>query len=66
MSYIKHTEKALNLIRGLPRVTLGNIRDNPGSRQQSKRGRGQHGGDKHGTISNSSFMVFYLCWDPIE
>jgi len=45
----KHSsEKALNLLRFLPRVSLGNICDNPGSRSTRKRGRGQHGGDKHG------------------
>lgn len=48
MSYIKHTEKALNILRGLPRVTLQNIRDNPGANRPAKRGRGQHGGNKHG------------------
>ncbi|XP_066603349.1 large ribosomal subunit protein uL15m [Prorops nasuta] len=39
---------ALSLIRGLPRVALDNIRDNPGSKVKTKRGRGQHGGNKHG------------------
>lgn len=48
MSYIKHTEKALKLIRGLPRVSMMNIRDNPGAKKQSRRGRGQHGGNTHG------------------
>ncbi|CAH2066916.1 unnamed protein product, partial [Iphiclides podalirius] len=42
------TEKSLSLIRSLPRISLGNIRDNPGSKITQKRGRGQHGGDKHG------------------
>jgi len=41
-------EKALNYLRGLPRVTVANIRDNPGARQKNQRGRGQHGGDNHG------------------
>lgn len=54
MSYIKHTEKALNLLRGLPRVSLANIRDNPGSRKPNKRGRGQHGGMKHGCGNKGS------------
>lgn len=48
MSYIKNTEKALNMLRGLPRISLGNIRDNPGSKRPSGRGRAQHGGDTHG------------------
>ncbi|XP_032689460.1 39S ribosomal protein L15, mitochondrial [Odontomachus brunneus] len=38
---------ALSMLRVLPRVTLMNIRDNPG-RKERKRGRGQHGGNKHG------------------
>ena len=34
MGSVKHTtEKALDLLRKLPRVTLGNIRDNPNSKQ---------------------------------
>lgn len=28
------TEKALQMLRALPRVSLGNIRDNPGTRLQ--------------------------------
>lgn len=48
MSYIKHTEKALNLMRGLPRMTLSNIRDNPGANRQTRRGHGIHGGKTHG------------------
>lgn len=48
MSFIKNTEKALNIIRGLPRVSLANIRDNPGAKVKTRRGRGQHGGDRHG------------------
>ncbi|XP_050307204.1 39S ribosomal protein L15, mitochondrial [Anthonomus grandis grandis] len=43
-----HTDKALNILRMLPRVSLANIRDNPGSKLGPKRGRGQHGGTKHG------------------
>ncbi|CAG9854894.1 unnamed protein product [Phyllotreta striolata] len=42
------TEKALNLLRYLPRVCISNIRDNPGAHKQARRGRGQHGGDYHG------------------
>lgn len=35
MSSIRYTtEKALKIIRGLPRVTLANIRDNPQSKQR--------------------------------
>lgn len=33
MSSLRHnTERALRMLRGLPRVSLGNIRDNPGSK----------------------------------
>jgi RNA binding exosome subunit len=40
----KHTtEKALKLLRHLPRVQIGNIRNNPNSKITQKRGRGQHG-----------------------
>lgn len=48
MSAIHTTEKALKMLRSLPRVSLANIRDNPGSKKERKRGRGQHGGDWHG------------------
>ncbi|XP_057672232.1 39S ribosomal protein L15, mitochondrial [Diorhabda carinulata] len=48
------TEKALSLLRYLPRVCIGNIRDNPGSKQRSKRGRAQHGGDYHGDGNKGS------------
>lgn len=48
------TDKALNLLRSLPRVSLANIRDNPGSRRSIKRGRAQHGGDKHGDGNKGS------------
>lgn len=37
------TEKALQLLRYLPRVQIGNIRNNPNSKQPTKRGRAQHG-----------------------
>lgn len=40
--------KAAELLRLLPRVTLSNIRDNPGSRRKNKSCRAQYGGDKHG------------------
>ncbi|XP_072401387.1 large ribosomal subunit protein uL15m [Diabrotica undecimpunctata] len=42
------TERALNLLRYLPRVCIANIRDNPGARKCTRRGRAQHGGDYHG------------------
>jgi len=41
-------DNALNLLKYLPRVCLSNLRDNAGSRCCKKRGRGQHGGNKHG------------------
>ncbi|XP_060517944.1 large ribosomal subunit protein uL15m [Cylas formicarius] len=47
-------DRALNLLRWLPRVCLKNIRDNPGSKLKNKRGRGQHGGDKHGAGNKGS------------
>ncbi|XP_058459947.1 large ribosomal subunit protein uL15m [Malaya genurostris] len=55
MSKIKHTtEKALLMLRSLPRVSLNNIRDNPNSKKPQKRGRGQHSGDKHGAGNKGS------------
>lgn len=37
MANVKHTtEKALKMLRNLPRVTLGNIRDNPKAKQNVK------------------------------
>ncbi|KAH0563698.1 39S ribosomal protein L15, mitochondrial [Cotesia glomerata] len=39
---------ALLMLKSLPRVCLGNLRANPGTLKKNKRGRGQHGGDKHG------------------
>ncbi|KAF9809507.1 hypothetical protein SFRURICE_020804 [Spodoptera frugiperda] len=48
------TEKSLSMLRSLPRISLGNIRNNPKSRQNPKRGRGQHGGDKHGAGNKGS------------
>ncbi|CAG4998739.1 unnamed protein product [Parnassius apollo] len=48
------TEKSLSMIRSLPRISLGNIRDNPGSKITQKRGRGQHRGDKHGAGNKGS------------
>lgn len=44
MGSVKYTtEKALELLRFLPRVQIGNIRNNPNSKQLNKRGRAQHG-----------------------
>lgn len=57
MSYIKNTEKALNMLRGLPRISLGNIRDNPGSRKPPGRGRAQHGGDTHGKYLKQTYFL---------
>ncbi|XP_049870279.1 39S ribosomal protein L15, mitochondrial [Pectinophora gossypiella] len=48
------TEKSLSMLRSLPRISLGNIRDNPGSKKTQKRGRAQHGGDKHGAGNKGS------------
>ncbi|CAG9099080.1 unnamed protein product [Plutella xylostella] len=47
-------EKSLGMLRSLPRITLANIRDNPGSKRTQKRGRAQHGGDKHGCGNKGS------------
>ncbi|XP_059060422.1 large ribosomal subunit protein uL15m [Achroia grisella] len=47
-------EKSLSMLRSLPRISLSNIRDNPGSKKNPKRGRGQHGGDKHGAGNKGS------------
>uniref|UniRef100_A0A240SY96 Large ribosomal subunit protein uL15m n=1 Tax=Phlebotomus papatasi TaxID=29031 RepID=A0A240SY96_PHLPP len=49
-----NTDKALKMLRALPRVALGNIRDNPNSKKNNKRGRGQHGGNKHGAGNKGS------------
>ncbi|KAL0894857.1 hypothetical protein ABMA27_013372 [Loxostege sticticalis] len=48
------TEKSLSMLRSLPRISLSNLRDNPGSKKTSKRGRAQHGGDKHGAGNKGS------------
>nr|CAG4652085.1 EOG090X0BG9 [Triops cancriformis] len=50
---IMPSEKALNLLRSLPRVALNNLRPNPGAGSTKKRGRAQHGGDKHGAGNKS-------------
>ena len=54
MSGKQGKDLALSMLRTLPRVCLGNIRDNPGSKKPSKRGRGQHGGNKHGCGNKGS------------
>ncbi|TMS09284.1 39S ribosomal protein L15, mitochondrial [Larimichthys crocea] len=41
--------KALEVLQNLPRITLANLRPEPGSKQrEKKRGRGQHGGNRSG------------------
>ncbi|KAK9869359.1 hypothetical protein WA026_003116 [Henosepilachna vigintioctopunctata] len=47
-------DKALRLLRYLPRVCLANIRDNPGAVKKNRRGRAQHGGDNHGDGNKGS------------
>ncbi|XP_068222996.1 large ribosomal subunit protein uL15m [Palaemon carinicauda] len=42
------TEKALSLLRRLPRVSLANLKPNPGAHKQKKRGAGIYGGKTHG------------------
>uniref|UniRef100_A0A224XL12 Large ribosomal subunit protein uL15m n=1 Tax=Panstrongylus lignarius TaxID=156445 RepID=A0A224XL12_9HEMI len=49
----KGSEKALNILRALPRISLNNIRD-VGKPKKFKRGRGQYGGDKHGAGNKGS------------
>lgn len=48
------TEKALSLLRRLPRVSLGNLKPNPGANKQPTRGRGIYGGKTHGAGSKGS------------
>jgi len=48
----------LEMLRSLPRVSLQNIRDNPGSKATRKRGRGQHRGDKHGEGEKSKHQNY--------
>nr|CAG4638666.1 EOG090X0BG9 [Cyclestheria hislopi] len=47
-------DKALDLLRTLPRVSLSNLQGNPGANKKSSRGRAQHGGDKHGAGNKGS------------
>lgn len=50
MSLTKKTGgKALDIVQNLPRITLANLRPEPGSKHaEKKRGRGQHGGNRSG------------------
>ncbi|XP_037550426.1 39S ribosomal protein L15, mitochondrial [Nematolebias whitei] len=50
MSCTKKTGgKALDVLQNLPRITLANLRPEPGSKKlEKRRGRGQHGGNKSG------------------
>ncbi|XP_059900619.1 large ribosomal subunit protein uL15m [Gadus macrocephalus] len=50
MSLIKKPGgKALDVLQNLPRITLANLRPEPGSKQKEKRrGRGQYGGNRSG------------------
>nr|CAG4649600.1 EOG090X0BG9 [Scapholeberis mucronata] len=48
------TDRALEMLRSLPRIALNNIKSNPKAFAQSKRGRGQHGGNKHGAGNKGS------------
>jgi len=54
MASHKGYDKALSMLRTLPRVGLFNIAPIPGSQKKSKRGRGQHGGDTHGAGNKGS------------
>ncbi|KAM7358742.1 mitochondrial ribosomal protein L15 [Cochliomyia hominivorax] len=55
MPHMRETaDKALKMLRTLPRVQIGNLRPNPNSKQNDKRGRAQHGGDKHGAGNKGS------------
>lgn len=47
-------EKALDMLRELPRISLANLRGNPGAMKQKGRGRGEHGGKKHGAGNKGS------------
>lgn len=44
----KSLEKAFDVLRYLPRVSIVNVCENPGAYHKKKMGRGQHGGDTHG------------------
>ncbi|XP_014241933.1 39S ribosomal protein L15, mitochondrial [Cimex lectularius] len=54
MGSVKNTsEKALAMLRALPRISLSNLR-NTGQPYRHGRGRAQHGGDKHGCGNKGS------------
>ncbi|KAM8823697.1 large ribosomal subunit protein uL15m [Spinachia spinachia] len=45
----KNTSKALDVLRNLPRISLANLRPEPGAKKpETRRGRGQHGGNRSG------------------
>lgn len=48
------TEKALSLLRRLPRVSLANLKPNPGAHKKKQRGAGIYGGKTHGAGSKGS------------
>nr|CAG4635000.1 EOG090X0BG9 [Alona affinis] len=48
------TEKALDLLRSLPRLALNNLKNNPKAFARATRGRGEHGGNKHGCGNKGS------------
>ncbi|XP_063239701.1 large ribosomal subunit protein uL15m [Bacillus rossius redtenbacheri] len=47
-------DKALEMLRYLPRVCLANVKNNPGASKKRLRGRAQYGGDKHGAGNKGS------------
>nr|CAG4641120.1 EOG090X0BG9 [Eulimnadia texana] len=53
-SAVAGADRALELLRVLPRISLSNLKSNPGSFHRTKRGAGQHGGDKHGAGNKGS------------
>lgn len=48
------TEKALSLLRRLPKVSLANLKPNPGATKKKQRGRGIYGGKTHGAGQKGS------------
>nr|CAG4643432.1 EOG090X0BG9 [Ilyocryptus agilis] len=51
---IAGADRALDLLRSLPRLGLNNLKTNPRAFKYPKRGRGQHGGKKHGCGNKGS------------
>lgn len=47
-------DRALTMLRTLPRVSLYNVKPVPAMERKNKRGRGQHGGDTHGAGNKGS------------